>query len=72
MGEVCVLNRRGSFTVEAAFLMPMFLFMLSGTVEMGINLYQEAIQETEQIKKYWAVEDFYKYQLVEEVIGNDS
>ena len=62
------MNRQASFTVEAAFLLPMLLLMLSGIVEMGIDFYQEAIQELRCTEKYWAVEDFYKYQLVEEVI----
>lgn len=73
MCEVYVMNRNGSLTIEAAFLIPFFLLMLSGTIELGIDLYQEAVIEAEEIRnEYWAVEDFYKYRAIEEVIGNDS
>lgn len=65
------MNRRGSFTVEAALLMPFLLFMLTGSIELGIDFYQKAAEEIE-IENYWAVEDFYQYQIIEEVIGNDS
>ena len=70
MCEVVTVSHRGSLTLEAAFLMPFFLFMLSGAIELGIDFYQEAVQT--EIKEYWAVEEFYKYQVIEEVIGNDS
>lgn len=67
------MKQRGSFTVEAAILLPFFLLMLSGTIEMGIDLYQEAIIEAQkETEGYWAVEDFYKYQVIKEAIGNDS
>lgn len=74
MWEVFAISQRGSLTVEAALLLPFFLLMLSGTISLGIDLYQEALQEAEEMstEKYWAVEDFYKYQVIKEVIGNDS
>lgn len=66
------MSQRGSLTLEEAILMPFFLFMLSGSIELGIDFYQKAVAEVETKKEYWAVEDFYKYQVIEEVIGNDS
>lgn len=34
---------RGSFTVEAAVIMPLFLFMILAVVFMSVDLYQETI-----------------------------
>lgn len=74
MWEVFAISQRGSLTVEAALLLPFLLLMLSGTVGLGIDLYQETLEEAEEMntEEYWAVEDFYKYQVIKEVAGNDS
>ncbi|MBO5259813.1 MAG: hypothetical protein J6B26_05475 [Agathobacter sp.] len=55
-------------------MLPFLLLMLSGTVGLGIDLYQETLEEAEEMntEEYWAVEDFYKYQVIKEVVGNDS
>ena len=41
---------------------------------IGLDLYQEIREEQEQEKivQMWQVKEFYKYQIVDEVINNES
>ena len=63
---------RGSYTVEASVIIPMFLFLMITTTSIGIDLYHEAeaAQEQERTSSLWAVEKFYAFQAVDEVIDN--
>ena len=63
---------KASYTVEAAFIVPILLSAM--LVAMLIDLYQEIREEQEQEKivQMWQVKEFYKYQIVDEVINNES
>lgn len=61
---------KGSFTLEAAIWVPMLLLIYATVIKTGINLYVEVREqkECEAQKDMWMVDDFYKYQLVKEVV----
>ena len=53
---------KGSYTIEAAILVPFFLFIMAGTIQSGILLYTQIREQDETcaIEDVWAVSDFYK------------
>lgn len=61
---------RGSFTIEGAIIIPIFIFMMTIVMNMSLLLYKEIKDENEQKKVtgWWLVDDFYKYQDVKEVL----
>ena len=61
---------RGSATLEAAVLIPVFLFLMAGAVNAGISICQEAEAQTEDqdLETLWAVDEFYLIQAAKEVI----
>ena len=60
----------GSYTVEGAIIIPIFIFMMAIVMKMGILLYQEIKTDTsyETAAGMWLVDDFYNYQVVKEVV----
>ena len=60
----------GSYTVEGAIIIPIFIFMMAIAMKMGILLYQEIKTDTsyETATDMWLVDDFYNYQVVKEVV----
>lgn len=60
----------GSYTVEGAIIIPIFIFMLAIVMKMGLLLYQEIKTDTsyETATDMWLVDDFYNYQVVKEVV----
>ena len=61
---------RGSFTIEGAIIIPIFIFMMTIVMNMSLLLYEEIKDENEQkeVTGWWLVDDFYKYQDVKEVL----
>nr|WP_308648512.1 hypothetical protein [uncultured Agathobacter sp.] len=61
---------RGSFTIEGAIIIPIFIFMMTIVMNMSLLLYKEIKDENEQkeVTGWWLVDDFYKYQDVKEVL----
>lgn len=55
---------RGSFTIEGAIIIPIFIFMMTIVMNMSLLLYEEIKDENEQkeVTGWWLVDDFYKYQ----------
>lgn len=62
----------GSFTVEAAIVIPLLIFTIMTALQMGIRFFQEsATREVyPELEKLDIVEEFYYYQIIEEV-GED-
>ena len=61
---------KGRFTIEAAVWVPVFLLVVFLALQTGLTLYQE-IRETdfcEKTKKLDIVQEFYNYQILNEVI----
>lgn len=60
---------KASYTVEAAIIVPLFLFMICSGMKIGINIYQEITKEKEQeiVQDLWLVDEFYKFQILKEV-----
>lgn len=61
---------KGSFTVEAAVLVPMLVMMYVLMINTGFNMYVEIREQKEQEAQLdmWMVDDFYKYQILKEVL----
>lgn len=61
---------RGSFTIEGAIIIPIFIFMMIIVMNMSLLLYEEIKDENEQkeVTGWWLVDDFYKYRDVKEVL----
>lgn len=61
---------KGSYTVETAIIIPIFIFIMAVSIRAGIKLYQDITLQTEQkiVENMWVVDDFYRYQLGKEVI----
>jgi hypothetical protein len=66
-------KRKGSYTVEASILVPVLLFTMALAMKMALGLYHELReqQESQLVESLWAVEDFYKNELVKEVLDAD-
>ena len=64
---------KGSYTIEAAILVPFFLFIMAGTIQSGIQLYTQIREQDEAsvIKDVWAVSDFYKCSTVGEWLEDE-
>ncbi len=60
---------RGSYTVEAALIVPILIWTMMAAMCTGIELLKEvrAEHEEKQIEDLWAVDSFYKYQVLKEV-----
>ena len=60
----------GSYTVEGAIIIPIFIFIMAVVMKMGLLLYQEIKTDTsyETATDMWLVDEFYNYQVVKEVV----
>ena len=58
---------KGSFTVEATFIIFIFLSIISITLNMGIDLYREiqGTHEDQMREELWLVDDFYRLAIFE-------
>lgn len=63
---------KGSFTLEAAVLVPMLIAMYVLMINTGFDMYVEIQEEKEQEAQadLWMVDDFYRYQILKEVIND--
>lgn len=62
-------REKGSFTIEAAIIVPFFLFLMMTILQMGIGFYQESASHTKLHKwdGFQAVSMFYRMQLLEDI-----
>ena len=65
---------KASYTVEAAFVVPILLSAMLVAMLIGLDLYEDVKgeQEQEKIMQMWQVKEFYKYQILNEVIKYES
>lgn len=62
---------RGSFTIEAAFIMPIILGCICIAIKSGVTLYQEVKNITEQIieeKQEELIDSMYRKELLESLL----
>ena len=66
---IAVKKWKGSYTVEAAFIVPLLIGVMAFAMRLGIALYVEIKNEKEgeAVADMWEVEEFYKYQMIKEV-----
>ena len=62
---------KGSYTVEGAIIIPIFIVILAIAMKMGLVLYNEMKEESsyEYATDMWLVDDFYNYQVLKEVVN---
>lgn len=62
---------KGSYTVEVAIIIPIFVVMLAIAMKMGLVLYNEMKEDSsyEYATDMWLVDDFYNYQVLKEVVN---
>ena len=62
---------KGSYTVEGAIIIPIFIVMLAIAMKMGLVLHNEmkADSSYEYATDMWLVDDFYNYQVLKEVVN---
>lgn len=62
---------KGSYTVEGAIIIPIFIVMLAIAMKMGLVLYNEMKEDSsyEYAIDMWLVDDFYNYQVLKEVVN---
>ncbi len=64
-------SQKGSYTIEAAIYIPVVLFVLFHSLEIGIDFWQESKERSinEYLQKLDIVQEFYVYQILDEVTG---
>ena len=64
--------KKGSFTIEAAILIPLLLFLFVGVLQIGITFFENSVRREcyEGIKNLDVVRRFYDLQIINE-IGKD-
>lgn len=64
---------KGSYTIEAAIIVPIFIFLLAIGMRAGLILYDEIRQEREQeiLDGLWLVDDFYRFKCMGELTDGD-
>lgn len=69
MGGACVRSWKGSYTVEAAVIVPLLIGTMAIAMRIAIMLYEEVRdqREEEAVQMMWEVEEFYRYQVIQEV-----
>ncbi|MCD7709455.1 MAG: hypothetical protein LUI02_06245 [Clostridiales bacterium] len=62
---------KASFTVEAAFIVPLVIAVLALAMTTGLSMYTEVRDQSEQdnIANLWLVDDFYTGQKIEDLVG---
>ena len=65
---------KGSFTVEASIIVPLFLIMLGAGMKLTLTLYQEIVKSNEQdvLEDMWVVDDFYRIKIVDGLVDEVS
>lgn len=60
---------KGSYTVEAAVVVPILIWTMATGIGIGIDLLKEvrSQQEGQQVEQMWEVERFYTYQALKGV-----
>lgn len=60
---------KASYTVEAAFIVPVLIGAMALAMRLGMALFIEVRddKEGEAVATMWEVDEFYKYQILEEV-----
>lgn len=61
--------RKGSYTIEAAILVPLLILVMARAVISAAELYKE-IERQEAVADFWAVDRFYMVQGVKEVLND--
>lgn len=54
--------KKGSYTIEASFIVPILFFSMAIGMLLAIDLYQEimSIKDEDVLQQLWAVESFYR------------
>ena len=63
------MRHRGSFTIEAAIWVPFMMFLIMGTIQIGIMFFQESVKRESYsgLMQLDIVQEFYNYQILGEI-----
>lgn len=61
--------QKGSFTVEAAIWVPIMVFLIMGTIRIGIYFFEKCMtrEGCEVLRELNIVQEFYNYQILGEI-----
>lgn len=61
--------QRGSFTVEAVIWIPIMVFLIIGTMQLGIRFFQDSLnrESYQRLQEPDIVQEFYNYQILGEI-----
>lgn len=67
------MRKKGSYTIEAAILIPIYLFAVGTILHMAFSLYGQIKEQREENASvtYWAVRDFYRLEGMEAWIEDE-
>lgn len=59
---------KGSYTLEAAIYIPMIMFLLFGSLDLGIQYWQRSKEReiSQELQELNILQEFYRYQILEE------
>ena len=62
-------NLKASFSIEAAIIIPLFLFMTAYCIQTAIDMYQQTKTQVEakKLEEMWVIDDFYRFEILKEV-----
>lgn len=63
---------KASYTVEASFMVPLMIGAMIIAIQIGLSCFREVQEqnEHEKICMMWEVEDFYRYQVLKEIVDD--
>jgi hypothetical protein len=66
--------KKGSYTVEAAIVVPLLLFVFVAAMNIAINLYQEIREGQPEYfsEELWVVDTFYKWEIAGGLINGEN
>lgn len=64
-------SAKGSFTIEAAVIITLFMLIIATGMKIGVNCYLEikSEKEHEELKDFWVVDDFYRIKTLSGAVG---
>lgn len=67
------MRKKGSYTIEAAILIPIYLLALGTILHIAFSLYGQIKEQREEntAATYWAVKDFYRLEGMEDWIEDE-
>lgn len=63
---------KGSYTVEASLIVPLLLGVFAYAMKTGIAMYEEVQKQEVSSEELCEVKEFYRYQVMGEILDDES